>query len=137
MKKTITNMLATTGIALIVLATVAAINGGTRLFVGSVFQTLGASIVIHMGLIVTRKFEIPYAALETTLDIAWTLLVLVVAGAIFGWYASTPVWMLVIMGVIVYLFALLLEMVRVREDVDEINKLLQKRNRKPEEENRA
>ncbi len=127
MKRFAVNILTSTGMALVALAAIAAVNGAKFLLVDSVFQTLGANVVIHLGLLVTRKFESSYAALEAALDIAWVVLVLVAAGAVFGWYSSTPAWMLVVMDAAIYLAGVGLSMVRIREDLAEINRLLQKR----------
>ena len=130
MRKIIVNILATTGIALVVLAVIAAIYDAKFLLINAVFQTLGATIVIHLGLLLTRKFESNYPLLEAAIDIAWTVPVLISAGAVFGWYSSTPIFVLIIMGAMIYLIGIVLRMVRVRADIAEINSLLQRRKQK-------
>jgi len=56
--------------------------------------------------------------------------VLIIFGAIFNWFATTPKWILAIMAVVIYFIVLLLSMVRMREEANTINKLLKKRNKK-------
>jgi uncharacterized membrane protein YjfL (UPF0719 family) len=128
MKKTVENIMATTGITLVILALIGTLFGARLLFISSVFQSLGANIVIHLGFIFTGRFESKYPILESLLDISYTIVVLIIFGAIFRWYTSTPVWILVIMAVVIYLFGCLIGMFRIREDIKIINELLQNRN---------
>ncbi len=128
MKKTVANIMATTGITLVVLALIGFLYGARFLFISSVFQSLGANMVIHLGFIITRRFESKYAIVEALLDITYTIVVLIISGAVFNWYTSTPIWILVIMAVFIYFFGCMIETVHMREDVKRINKLLQKRN---------
>ena len=50
------------------------IYGASFLFISSVFQSLGANIVIHLGFLLTRKFESEYVAMEALLDISYTII---------------------------------------------------------------
>lgn len=129
MKKMIINVMATTGITLIVLALIGTLYGAKFLFISGVFQSLGANIVMHLGLIITGKFESKYPILEAILDISYSIVVLIIFGAVFNWYRSTPIWILIIMAVIIYSFGCLMSIFRMREDVKAINELLQKRNK--------
>jgi hypothetical protein len=122
--------MATTGITLVILAVIAALYGARFIFVSSVFQSLGANIVIHLGYLLTGKFESEYAALESALDIGYTIVILIIFGYIFKWFSSTPIWILVIMAVVIYLFGMLLSIFRMREEINAINALLKKRNKK-------
>lgn len=129
MKKLMINIMASTGITLVVLAIIGTLFGGKFLFISSVFESLGANIVINLGFILTRRFESKYVALEATLDIGYTIVVLIAFGAVFDWFANgTPIWILLIMSVTIYLLGLFLSLFRIREDIKTINLLLQKRN---------
>lgn len=130
MKKITVNILCSTGITLIVLAAMAAIFGAKFLFISSVFQSLIANIIIHIGLLFTRKFESDYAILEYTLDISYTTAIVLISGFVFNWYSSTPMWMLITMSAVIYLIGILLNTIRIRQDISEINELLKKRNSK-------
>lgn len=130
MKKITVNILCSTGITLIVLAVVGTMFGAKFLFINSVFQSFIANIIIHIGLLFTHKFESDYAILEYTFDIGYTILVVLVFGAIFNWYSSTPIWILIIMSITIYLAGILLSTIQIRQDIAEINELLKKRNYK-------
>ena len=57
------------------------------------------------------------------------LAVLVVSGSLFGWYESTPLWVLIFMGIAVYVIGCLVDVFRIRSDVDLINRQLQLRRK--------
>jgi len=125
-KRTIMYILVTTGAALMLLAIFALIIGGESIYVHTLFEVFTANIVIHLGLILTKKFESSYAVLENLLDISYLIIVLVAFGLIFNWFSSVPVWYLVIMAVAIYAFSAFINIARIRKDADELNKLLQK-----------
>jgi hypothetical protein len=130
MKKTVVNTVATTGAALVALTIFALIIGGTSIYVHTILEILAANVVIHFGLFLIRKFESSYAVLAYFFDISYLIAVLVVFGVIFDWYSSVPVWVLVIVGLVIYLFGLFTNMVRIRNDIKEMDELLQKRKGK-------
>lgn len=127
MKKIIVNIMTTTGITLIILALIAALHGAKFLFVNSVFQSFGANAVIHLGFILTNRYESKYPILESILDITYAAAVIIISGIIFNWYSSTPVWVVILMTVLIYIAGCLVNLFRIREDAKEINELLYKR----------
>lgn len=127
MKKISVTILCSTAITLLILAILGAISGAQFLLINSVFQSFIVNIVIHIGLLFTHKFESSYAILEFMLDIGYMEVVVIIFGAIFNWYGSTPIWVLVIMTLIIYIVGVFLNMVQMRQEVEEINELLQKR----------
>ncbi|MCL2362847.1 MAG: hypothetical protein FWC73_13665 [Defluviitaleaceae bacterium] len=135
MKVLILNIMATTGLSVIVLAIVVRflLQGYDLYFSIAVLQTFGANIAIHIGFLLTRLFESMYVALEIFIDILYTTIVLVVFGMIFDWFGIIPIWTLVIMAVMINLLALFLNMVRFKSEVNVINKLLRVRNKSEEQ----
>lgn len=127
MKKISVNILCSTAITLLILAILGAISGAQFLFINSVFQCFIVNIVIHIGLLFTHRFESNYAILEFMLDIGYMEAIVIIFGAIFNWYGSTPIWVLAIMTTIIYIMGVFLNMVQIRQEVKEINELLQKR----------
>lgn len=126
MKKISVNILCSTATTLLILAILGTISGAQFLLINSVFQSFLVNIVIHIGLLFTCRFESSYAILEFMLDISYMEVVVIIFGAIFNWYGSTPIWVLAIMTTIIYIIEVFLNMVQMRQEVKEINKLLQK-----------
>ena len=127
MRKKFVNILCSTAITLLILAILGAISGAHFLLINSVFQSFIANIVIHIGMLLTRRFESSYAILEFMLDIGYMEVVVIIFGAVFNWYSSTPIWILAIMTTIIYIVVIFLNMVQMRQEVKKINELLQKR----------
>lgn len=127
MKKISVNILCSTAVTLLILAFLGTISGAQFLLINSVFQSLMVNIVIHIGLLFTHRFESRYAILEFMLDIGYMEAVVIIFGAVFNWYGSTPIWVLVIMTTIIYIAGVFLNMVQMRQEIEEINELLKKR----------
>jgi Ca2+/Na+ antiporter len=129
-KKTIMNIIITSGTAILLLALYAAAISAPFILVRSIIQIFGANILIHCGLLIIQKFENRYAILEYLLDITFMLAVVVVFGMIFNWYSTIPAWYLVVLPLLVYIFAMTTGIIRVHQDTKKINELLQKRKEK-------
>ena len=129
MRRVILNITSTTGITLVILAIIGTLSGAKFIFINSVFQSLAANIIIHLGYLLTGQFESEYVILEATLDLGYTIIVLITFGYTFHWFTSTPIWMLVIMAMVIYIVGLLLNIFRIQEEIDIINGLLQSRNK--------
>ena len=130
LKKTVSNIMFTTGASLVILAVFLKIIGGDIIYIRTVFEIFGANIVINFGIFLIHRFESRYIILEYLLDIGLIIIVLVVFGAIFNWYSTIPVWLLPVMAVVIYLFVIITSITKIRKDTREINELLQKRKEK-------
>lgn len=109
-------VLLTTGITLTLLACFAQLAGGTAIYVQTVFQGLLANTFVHLAFLLTTNFESKYFLLDAALDITASAVVILAAGAVFGWFLSTPIWVLLIMTVITYLGCCTFQIVRVKDD---------------------
>lgn len=58
---------------------------------------------------------------EIAVEIAYVLVVLILSGYFFGWYSSTPLWVLILLGIAVYMIGCFIGMFRMRTDVEYIN----------------
>jgi uncharacterized membrane protein (DUF106 family) len=122
-----------TGAALVILAFFSLLFKVEINFVPTIFQVLAANIVIILGLFIRMKFEIRSIILEYLIDISYIIAVLIVFGLIFDWYSSMPIWFLVVMAVVIYVFATIITVTMIRNDAKELNKLLQEHQEKQSE----
>lgn len=130
MKKWIVNLFATTGISFILLATIALFYKAQYLYIPTLFQTLGANIMIHICLLLLHRLELQYLILEVSLDISIVITTLIGFGAVFDWFSSTPILILIVMSFIMYGVSLILNLMSMKKEADEINALIQRRNKK-------
>lgn len=130
MRKFIVNIFATTGISIVLLSIIALFFQAKCIYLQTVFQVLGANIVVHFCLMFLSNLEMKYAIIEIFLHIALIIIILVVFGSIFHWVMSTPIWVLVIMGFVIYILSAILNLLYMKQEAQEINILIKKRNSK-------
>lgn len=126
MKSKIQNIFAITGIALVLLSVIAQFYGGRFLCIETVYQVLSVCTAIQLVLMLLRKFESPYFIVEILLEIGAVLVLILVSGAVFHWYDSLPAWVLVIVGVAVYLTGCAIDIFQIQNEVKMINHYLKK-----------
>jgi hypothetical protein len=124
MKILIKNILATTGLTLITLAIIGTFYRAEMLLISSVYQSLLVNILIHLGLLIVQKMESTYYFVEILWQVVYVLLVLIPSGYLFGWYCATPLWIVVIMGIVIYGFSCFMNIFRTNSDVAFINNQL-------------
>lgn len=130
MRKFIVNIFATTGISLLLLSITALFFHAQCIYLQTVFQVLGANIMVHFGLFFLNKLEVQYAVLEIFLNITLILVMLLLFGSVFHWFTSTPIWVLMIMGGVIYIISIILNLLCMQQEAQEINALIKKRNSK-------
>ncbi len=127
MKQLISNILATTGIVLLVLSIVALGYGGTVIFINTVFQILAVNTVIYLGLYLLGFLEIRYPILETGVKLLYILGIVLLTGWLLGWYGFVSIAVLGLMTVVVLIVCVCLDTLSLRTEVKEINELLEER----------
>lgn len=130
MKKFVINILTTTGLSLILLSVIALFYQAEYLCLQTVFQVFAANTVLHFGFLLLHKLEMNRLLIETFSGIAMIIILLIVCGFLFDWFSSTPVWVLIPMGFVIYIVSVVLDLISMRQDAREINMLIRKREGK-------
>jgi len=125
-KKMIIYVFASIGAVLFLLTIFFLFRGNKYIDIDTILEIIGTNIVIAIGLFLTQKIELRYAIFEFLLDIGFMMAVIILSWIIFKWYSGIPVWIPLAIVIVIYILFYLLDIVRVRRDVNEINKLLQK-----------
>lgn len=125
MKKGVIHIFATTGISLVLLAIIATLYSAQFLCVQTVFQVFLVNVVAHLILLLMYKIEIKYFAVEVAVEIVLIIALSLLFGAIFNWYISTPLFVLVLMSIAIYILSIILNILHMKREADEINKLIQ------------
>ncbi len=129
MKKFAVNVLATTGISLLILSIVALCYNAGCLYIRTVFEALGANLAIHLCLLLLHQFELKYPILEMALEVLIVIAISIVLGAVFRWFTSIHLWVLIIMGAVIYVVSLILNAMTMKQEAQKINTLIKKRNK--------
>lgn len=127
MQKLVKNTLATTGLTLITLAFTASFFKAECLYIRSVYECLLVNIVIQIGMIFLQKIESKYFMVEVLIQNGFILLILILSGFLFHWYNSTPIWVIVLMGIVIHFISSFINLFRINEDIAYINKQLKER----------
>ena len=125
-KRIITYIFASTGAVLFLLTVFVMFKENKYINASTILEIIAANTVISTGLFFTHKIEFRYAIFEFLLDIGFMVAVIVLSGIIFDWYSLIAVWVPLVIVLMVYILFYLLDIIRVRRDIKEINKMLQK-----------
>lgn len=119
----------TTAITILLIATVGLLTGDDSVKMASILSATAANVVVHLGLIAIRRISSVYYMVEIAIEFGYVLGVIVLAGFISGWFHTTPVWITLVITIIVFAVACLINVVRINQDINEINKEISLRRR--------
>lgn len=134
MKKNMVNILATTGISLLLLSVVALFFHAKCIFLEAVFQVFSVNIITHLGILFIQKAELKNTFAEMLLEILFIVCELLGFGSLFHWFTSVSFVLLVFMGVVIYIISLFLNLLQMKQEAKEINLLIKNRNKEQGEE---
>ncbi len=129
MKKNIVNILATTGISLLLLSVVALSFQASCIYLETVFQVLGINIITYLGILCIKKIELRNIFIEMVLEITYIVCELLVFGWLFHWFSSLSFLLLACMGVVIYSISLFLNLLQMKQEAKELNLLIKNRNK--------
>ena len=130
MKKNIVNILATTGISLLLLSVAALSFHASCIYLETVFQAFGVNVIAHLGIMFINRMELRNIFTETVLEITFIVCVLLVSGRLFQWFTSLSFLPLACIGIILYIISLFLNLLQMKQEAKEINFLIKDRNKK-------
>lgn len=125
MRKAVTNFFATTGISLILLSLFALYFQAHWLLLVTIFQVFLVNILIHLALLTRQKGEFQQELVGSLLDLVIIEGIIYSLSFPFHWNAS--LWVLLSIGLIIYLISRLLDLFYLGQEAQEINSLIKKR----------
>ena len=130
MKKNVVNILATTGISLLLLSIVALFFHASCIYLETVFQAFCINIITHLGIMIIQKLEFRLIFTEIMLEIIFIVCELLVFGRLFQWFTSLSFLLLVFMGVVIYIISHFFDLLEMKQEAKEINLLIKNQNKK-------
>ena len=125
MRKAVTNFFATTGISLILLSLFALYFQAHWLLLVTILQVFLVNILIHLALLTRQKWEFQQELVGSLLDLVIIEGIIYSLSFPFHWNAS--LWVLLSIGLIIYLISRLLDLFYLGQEAQEINSLIKKR----------
>lgn len=130
MKQIVLGVVFITGAVMILLAIFFMIFNIEAINVSNVLQIFFANIIICSGIFLINNILIRNIIVEYLMDVVFIIVVLISFGAIFDWYSIIPIWVLVCMAVVIYIFAVMSSITKILKDTKKINELLEKRRKR-------
>ena len=125
MRKAVTNFFATTGISLILLSLFALYFQAHWLLLVTIFQVFLVNILIHLALLTRQKWEFQQELVGSLLDLV--IIEGIIYSLSFPFYWNASLWVLLSIGLIIYLISRLLDLFYLGQEAQEINSLIKKR----------
>jgi len=121
MKEWLKNLLSTTALTLIAISIYAWVTGDTSVHLLSIFPSIMANIVIHIGLLIIRWFDIKTYVIELAYEATFVIGVVIAVGCLVGWFDSFAIWLTISIALAVFAIACLINARQMKRDVAEIN----------------
>ncbi len=128
-KNWLRNVFATTAISILCITIVGILTGDATIYIAVVWQTAVANVVIHLGILAVRRLQSIYFLVEILLELGLVIGVILLTGVLCGWFATTPIWMTLVVTLAVFGVACLINIVSIRRDIEEINREIELRER--------
>ncbi len=134
-KNILVNTLVTTALSVLIQFLVAYAMGYEQMVVVVVFQIFLANIAIHILFFLLDKVNMRFRVINYTVFMIASVGLLIGFGFWLGWFQSFEVWVIAVVGVAVLAIALLIDTLKVRSDVAEINRKVKELRAREEQEN--
>lgn len=124
-KQVIVNVLATTALSIFLMCIVAIIRGFSLMGIVVPFEILLVNLLAHIGFIILEKINMRYKAINYLIMLIYLIGIIVGFGYLFKWFVVNEIWVVCIVGVAVFIFALIIDIIRINRDASKINLSLQ------------
>lgn len=133
MKTFIKNVLVSTALCILFITIVGGFLGAVYFKFTAIYQLFGINVLIHIILYLITYFDFEYWILEVMVSLLFLNLVTVTSWYLFDWKDYFSVLSIIVITVLVYLFAKIIDGIYLQKDVTYINERIKRRNIKNEE----
>ena len=89
-----------------------------------------ANLLAHIGFIVFDKINMKYRIINYAVMLVYLIGIILGFGFLFDWFAVNEIWIVCVVGVIVFVLAIVMDIIKINRDAKEINASLDRlRNR--------
>ena len=120
-KRLIVNTFATTALSIFLMCIVALIKDFSLMGVVVPFEILLINFLSHIGFILFDKIDMKYRIFNYFVMLVYLMVIIIGFGFLFDWFAVNKIWIVCVVGVSVFLIALLIDIVKINRDASEIN----------------
>lgn len=135
-KRIAVNALATTALSIFLMCLVAIIKDFSLMGIVVPFEILLVNLLAHIGFILLDKINMRYKILNYIIMLVYLIGIIIGFGFLFKWFVVNEIWIVCVVGVAVFIIALLIDIVKINRDASEINSSLQELRKRKNQENK-
>lgn len=133
-RKLIVNTLATTALSIFLMCIAAAIQKFTLMGILVPFEILLVNFLAHIGFAIFDKIDMRFRVFNYLAMLIFALGIIIGFGFLFDWFAVNAIWIVCLVGVVVFGLACGIDIIKINRDAATINSQLQQlRERKSNE----
>ena len=132
-KRLIVNTLATTALSIFLMCVVAYIKGFTLMELVVPFEILLVNLLAHIGFVLLDKVNMKYKILNYCVMLVYLIGIIIGFGFLFDWFEVNEIWIVCVVGVAVFIVAIVTDIVKINRDASEINSHLQELRKRKDE----
>lgn len=136
-KKVTVNVLATTALSIFLMSLVAVVKGFTLMGIVVPFEILLVNLLAHIGFILFDKINIKYKFFNYMIMLIYLVGIIIGFGYLFKWFVVNEIWVVCVVGVAVFIIALVIDIIKINRDASEINSKLQELRKRKNQDNNS
>ncbi|MBD5100722.1 MAG: hypothetical protein HDT29_05620 [Clostridiales bacterium] len=135
-KQLIVNTLATTTMSIVLTSLVSLIAGGKYMGFTVPLEILLANFLVHIGFILINKIDMKYNILNYIVMLIYSLGIVIGFCFLFNWCEIGELWIICLIVIIVFIVAFVIDLIKIKQDADEINASLNEIRKRKDNENK-
>lgn len=136
-KRIAVNALATTALSIFLMCLVAIIKDFTLMGIVVPFEILLVNLLAHIGFILLDKINMRYKILNYIAMLVYLIGIIIGFGFLFKWFIVNEIWIVCVVGVAVFIIALVIDIVKINRDASKINSSLQELRKRKNQDNKS
>ncbi len=130
------NTFATTALSIVLTSVASLIAGGTNMGFAVPLEILLANFLAHIGFILLNKIDMKYKIFNYISMLAFSLGIVIGFCFLFNWCKVDELWIICLIVIIVFIVAFVIDLIKIKQDADEINASLNEIRKRKDNENK-
>ncbi len=130
------NTFATTALSIVLTSVASLIACGTYMGFAVPLEILLANFLAHIGFILLNKIDMKYKIFNYISMLAFSLGIVIGFCFLFNWCKVDELWIICLIVIIVFIVAFVIDLIKIKQDADEINASLNEIRKRKDNENK-
>ena len=135
-KQLLVNTFATTTMSIVLTSVASLIAGGAYMVFTVPLEILLANFLAHIGFILFNKIDMKYKILNYIVMLLYSLGIVIGFCFLFNWCEVGELWIICLIVIIVFIVAFVIDLIKIKQDADEINASLNEIRKRKDNENK-